>query len=127
MAGNEGGELRIPGEPLDGGARQAVLRARSLAEGALAQDAAHVGALKMLWYSNALLGEPVAATRAMMSAYQLRPNSTRVNLNMGRYLHGLDRADLARPFLEQVIQWSHSEDERDRAQALLDSLEGEAH
>ncbi len=56
----------------------------------------------------------------MMAAYRLDETSTSLNLQIGQYLVGIGKPDLARHFLHRVRLWTHSDSERDAATRLIE-------
>lgn len=75
---------------------------------------------RTLWTAYQLKGRSEQAIQIMLSAYQREPNQLNLNATLGFYLAHLGKGDLAREYLERVVAWSHSEDARARAEALLE-------
>ncbi|WP_308364650.1 MULTISPECIES: DUF1570 domain-containing protein [unclassified Microbulbifer] len=96
------------------------------AKAAIEMNPAHLPGYRALWIAQQLNGERLEAFKTMMAAYQREPGNLFINTKLGFYLESIDRADLARPFLENVVAWSHSGKQRSRAKKILDSLEAEA-
>ncbi|WP_066959813.1 tetratricopeptide repeat protein [Microbulbifer sp. Q7] len=76
---------------------------------------------RTLWTTYQLKGKSEEALQIMLSAYQQEPNHLNLNIALGFYLAHLGKHALAREYLERVVAWSHSAEQRQRAQALLRS------
>ncbi|WP_043319873.1 lipopolysaccharide assembly protein LapB [Microbulbifer sp. HZ11] len=75
---------------------------------------------RTLWTAYQLKGESEDALQIMLSAYHQEPSHLNLNATLGFYLAHLEKDALAREYLERVVAWSHSEDLRARAEALLE-------
>ncbi|MBN8429579.1 hypothetical protein JF535_01820 [Microbulbifer salipaludis] len=75
---------------------------------------------RTLWTTYQLKGKSEEALQIMLSAYQQEPNHLNLNIALGFYLAHLGKHALAREYLERVVAWSHSQDLRARAEALLE-------
>lgn len=84
-----------------------------------------VPAHRYLWMAQMDNQNRVPALKTMMSAYQLDPGSLYVNQSVGFYLADAGRVDLAKPFLERVLSWSHPGRARTKARNLLERLAAE--
>ncbi|MGL6159595.1 DUF1570 domain-containing protein [Microbulbifer sp.] len=102
--------------------REAVQNAKA----AIEMNPAHLPGYRALWMAQRLNGEHLEVSKTMMAAYRREPGNLLLNSSIGFYLASIDRADLARPFLENVVAWSHSGKQRSRAKKILESLEAEA-
>ena len=89
-------------------------------------DPNNLEALRFLWSGQLELGEDIEALKTMMAAYQVSPSNLGINLTVGRHLLDLQRGDLAIPFLERVMSWSHSTEQRQRIKSILDQIENTA-
>ena len=75
---------------------------------------------RTLWTAYQLKGKSEEALQIMQAAYQQEPNHLNLNAAIGFYLAHLGKHALAREYLERVVAWSHSDQLRSSAQALLD-------
>ena len=75
---------------------------------------------RALWSAYQLKGEGDIALQVMLSAHHQEPNHLNLNAAIGFYLAHLGKDALAREYLERVVAWSHSEELRSRAEALLE-------
>ncbi|WP_299588666.1 hypothetical protein [uncultured Microbulbifer sp.] len=85
-----------------------------------------LSAYQFKWMAQQYKGESVAALKTMMAAYQQNPNSIEINSAIGFYLAKLKKPQLAKPFLERTLIWSHNHKVRSRAKKLLDWVAREA-
>lgn len=81
-----------------------------------------VPALRYLWMAQTDRKNPATALKTMMSAFEVDPGSLYVNQTIAFYLVDAGRLDLAQPFLERVVSWSHPGRARKKAKGLLDKL-----
>jgi tetratricopeptide (TPR) repeat protein len=100
---------------------------RSLRHGKRAAelDPDNLEAYKYQWMAHAAKGEEVAAISAMMAAFQLYPTSLGINAEIGTYLLHLRKPALARPFLQRVYNWSHSEEQRTALKETLARIDAQ--
>ncbi|WOX03989.1 hypothetical protein [Microbulbifer pacificus] len=82
-----------------------------------------IAAHRVLWRAQKNPHAPVTALKTMMNAYQLNPDSLFINKEIGFYLADARRLDLAAPFLERVLAWSHPGRDRTKAKNLLARLQ----
>ncbi|WP_105102570.1 tetratricopeptide repeat protein [Microbulbifer pacificus] len=75
---------------------------------------------RTLWTAYQLKGKSEEALQIMQAAYQQEPNHLNLNAAIGFYLVHLGKNTLAREYLERVVAWSHSDQLRSDAQALLE-------
>lgn len=92
---------------------------------ALQLNAQSVPAHRYLWTAQIDEENRVPALKTMMSAYAVDPSSIYVNESIGFYLADAGRVDLAKPYLERVLSWSHPGRARTRAKNLLERLAAE--
>jgi hypothetical protein len=92
-------------------------------EKAIQLDPTNLEAHHFVWESQMENGDDAATARTMMAAYQLSPSNLGINLTIGRFLLSIQKPELARPFLERVLNWSHSEEQRTAIQAVLDRID----
>jgi hypothetical protein len=62
------------------------------------------------------------ALKTMMAVYQMDPSNISLNLTIGSYLASLDKPTLVRPFLDRVKNFSHHNQERQTARAILEAI-----
>lgn len=96
--------------------------ALSYGERATALDPNNQEAHFYLWHARDAAGEKKPAARSMMAAFHLDPSSVELNYEIGAYLHAEGYSKPARPFLERVRNWAHSESQRAEVAALLDAM-----
>ncbi|WP_418297008.1 tetratricopeptide repeat protein [Microbulbifer sp. SA54] len=96
--------------------------AASYAEIAISLNPESVDAHRHLWRAQENTQAPVDALKTMMNAFQLNPDGLFINKEIGFYLADLQRLDLAAPFLQRVLAWSHPGRDRTRAKNLLARL-----
>jgi len=75
------------------------------------------------WLAQQRKGLVVDALKTMMKAYQKNPHSIEVNSSIGFYLADQGKLNLARPFLEKTVSWSHNEKIRSEAKKILDLID----
>ena len=80
----------------------------------------YLPAYRALWTTYQLKGKSEEAIQVMLAAYHQDPNHLNLNATIGFYLAHLGKDALAREYLERVVAWSHSEDLRARAEAMLE-------
>ena len=107
----------VANEQWDKGIQQTAIE---YGQSAVALAPESVRAHRFLWMAQLDRNNPVPALKTMMAAYGVDPGSLRVNQQIAFYLSELGRIDLAKPFLERVVDWSHPGSVRRRAQNLLD-------
>lgn len=83
----------------------------------------YLSAYRYVWLAQQQKGEKMAAVKTMMAAFRQDPTSLYINQAVGFYLARIHRADLARPFLERVVAWSHSGETRAAAKKILRTLD----
>lgn len=89
---------------------------------ALSLNAQSVPAYRYMWTAQMDGKNRVPALKTMMAAYAVAPGSLYINESVGFYLADTGRVDLAKPFLERVVSWSHPGRSRNKARELLDKL-----
>ncbi|WP_066965832.1 hypothetical protein [Microbulbifer sp. Q7] len=89
------------------------------------EDPGYLSGYRWLWEAYKLAGEHLSAVQTMMAAYEHSPRSLSLNREIGFYVAELRQIDLAKPYLEIVSVWSHSEEDRDRANEYLRQLIGQ--
>jgi hypothetical protein len=80
------------------------------------------GAYQWLWLAQLQRNEKLDALKAMMANYQMDPSDIYLSFTIGRYLASLDKPTLSRPFLDRVKNFSHHNQERQTARAILDAI-----
>lgn len=90
---------------------------------AINNDPGNLEAHSYLWQAQLEQGEAFEALKTMMAAYQLDPSSIRVNYTVAQHLLAMQRGDLAKPFLERVMNWSHSPEQRLEIQKILNNID----
>lgn len=106
-------------------ADDALSKAVVLAEAALSVDPDDVDSHLLLWRAYRARGDAVAAAKSMMAGYHRNETNIELNGRIAMYLVEEGRPDLARPFLERVLNWSRSKDQRRWARDELEALESQ--
>ena len=107
----------------DGSADESLLqRTIDLGKRSVEIDPLNLEGYEFLWQGYAEIGEITDAARAMMAAYQILPSDTDINLTIGRFLFEQDRHDLAMPFLQRVLAWSHSAEQLEEVNEILGKI-----
>ena len=82
-------------------------------------DPSNLDAHRYSWKAHAASGSATDAAKSMMAAFELQPKNLPLNLEIGSYLAGDGLIDLARPFLERVVKWTHDDEQKATAELLL--------
>ena len=93
---------------------------------AVERDPENLLAYRSLWMAYQRAGEHLSAVQTMMAAYEYAPRSLSLNREIGFYIADLRQLDLAKPYLEVVSIWSHSDEDRERANNYLRQLESQS-
>lgn len=102
---------------------QALNNSLAFSERALESDPENLETYSFAWEAYRARGENLQAVKTLMAAYQLAPFSVGINESIGNLLFDLDKRSLAQPFLERVVTWSHSEEQREAAAEKLETIE----
>ncbi len=83
------------------------------------ENPSYIPAYRNLWLAYAENGETVKSVQTMLAVLNKFPHNFNVNAEIGFYLAEQERYDLARPYLSNVVAWSHAGSLRDKAQGFL--------
>ncbi|WP_226664019.1 hypothetical protein [Microbulbifer aggregans] len=95
-------------------------QAIELGKKAISLNPQSVPAHRYLWMAQMDSQNRAPALKTMMAAFQLDPESLYINQSVAFYLADAGRVDLAKPFLERVLSWSHPGRARTKAKNLLE-------
>ncbi|TGD71797.1 hypothetical protein E4634_16920 [Mangrovimicrobium sediminis] len=104
----------------------ALERCLQYGQAAIAADPDDLGAYRYVWQAQQRRGENVAAAKTLMAAYQRAPSNSGINQAVGDFLLQIDKPQLARPFLQRVYNWSHSEETRKATAKKLARIDASA-
>ena len=85
-------------------------------------DPSNVEAMRFQWQGQIENGENLEALKSMMLAYQEEPFNVGINYTVGYHLLNMRRSELALPFIERVVNWSHSPEQRREMSQLLEEI-----